>query len=570
MNASPVRPASLVMAVAIAVTVVQEPSALTAASNIPNDERAIAHVFNRLGFGARPGDVERVKRIGLSAWIDQQLRPERIETAALDARLARLSTLTREPEDLAQDFVAVRQERRQRQLQAGREGKGAAPGAQEPGMFPPADGMDGQRRRDQRPEQMSDAAQRARRVFAEMAEAKILRAVYSERQLEEVLVDFWFNHFNVFARKGQTEIYINEYEREAIRPHVFGSFRELLGATAKSPAMLVYLDNWMSADPNAASRMAARRPNAGPNRRGQVRQGGQQRNGQSRNPNAPNRMARGLNENYARELLELHTLGVDGGYTQQDVVEVARAFTGWTIGRPVDPGFRFTTAMHDPGAKKVLGHPIAAGRGIEDGEQVLDILAAHPATAHHISFKLAQRFVSDAPPADLVDRAAQTFTRTKGSLREVVRTIVTSPEFFAPAAYRAKVKTPFEFVVSALRATSADLRQATATVRALAGLGMPLYLCQPPTGYDETAETWVSSGALVNRMNFALAFSGGQMRGVVVNGLSSGDVDQSRERLVRDALAGDVSASTLDVVAKAATAEQAIALVIGSPEFQRQ
>jgi uncharacterized protein (DUF1800 family) len=385
-----------------------------------------------------------------------------------------------------------------------------------------------------------------------------------------VLVDFWFNHFNVFARKGQTEIYINEYEREAIRPHIFGSFRELLGATAKSPAMLVYLDNWMSADPNAASRMANRRPDAGPNRRGQVRQGGQRPNRQPLNPNAPNRMPRGLNENYARELLELHTLGVDGGYSQQDVVEVARAFTGWTIGRPVDPGFRFLAAMHDPGTKMVLGHTLAAGRGIEDGERVLDILAAHPATARHISFKLAQRFVSDAPPADLVDRAAQTFTRTKGNLREVVRTIATSPEFFAPAAYRAKVKTPFEFVVSALRATSADVRQATATVRALAGLGMPLYLCQPPTGYDETAEAWVSSGALVNRMNFALAVSGGQMRGIVVSGLSSGGVDQSRGRIVRDALAGDVSASTLDTVAKAATAEQAIALVIGSPEFQRQ
>jgi uncharacterized protein (DUF1800 family) len=281
-------------------------------------------------------------------------------------------------------------------------------------------------------------------------------------------------------------------------------------------------------------------------------------------------MPRGLNENYARELLELHTLGVDGGYTQQDVVEVARAFTGWTIGRPADPGFRFVAAMHDRSAKKVLGHGIAAGGGIEDGETVLDIIASHPATARHISFKLAQRFVSDVPPDALVDRASDTFTRTKGNLREVVRTIVTSPEFFAQAAYRAKVKTPFEFVVSALRATAADVRQATATARALAGLGMPLYLCQPPTGYDETADTWVSSGALVNRMNFALAVAGGQMRGISVSDFSSDGVGGTRQRIVRDALAGDVSTSTLETIAKAATVEQAVALVIGSPEFQRQ
>ena len=564
MSAFFVTPARLVMTAMVAMAALERPAALTAAANIPNDERAIVHALNRLGFGGRPGDVDRLRQMGLGAWIDQQLRPERIDTSALDSRLARLSTLSREPEDLAQDFIAVRQERRQRQLQAGR-----APG---PPMDPAADAMDGRPVTGQRPPLMSDAAQSTRRVFAELAEAKILRAVYSDRQLEEVLVDFWFNHFNVFARKGQTEIYIGEYEREAIRPHIFGSFRELLGATAKSPAMLVYLDNWMSADPNAASRMGnLRRPNAGANRRGQARLGGQRPNApQMPNPNNANRMPRGLNENYARELLELHTLGVDGGYTQEDVVEVARAFTGWTVGRPVDPGFRFAAPMHDRGAKKVLGQTIAAGGEIEDGEKVLDLLAAHPATARHISFKLAQRFVSDAPPDDLVDRAAQTFTRTKGNLREVVRTIVTSPEFFAPAAFRAKVKTPFEFVVSALRATSADVRQATATVRALAGLGMPLYLCQPPTGYDETAETWVSSGALVNRMNFALAVSGGQMRGIVVNGLSGGGIEDARQRIVRNALAGDVSTSTLETVAKAATAEQAVALVIGSPEFQRQ
>ena len=277
---------------------------------------------------------------------------------------------------------------------------------------------------------------------------------------------------------------------------------------------------------------------------------------------------RGLNENYARELLELHTLGVDGGYTQQDVVEVARAFTGWTIGRPGEQGFRFAPAIHDRGVKKVLGQTIPAGGGIEDGERVLDIVARHPATAKHIAFKLAQRFVSDTPPPALVDRAAATFTRTDGDLRAVVRAIVTSPEFFAPESYRAKVKTPLEFVVSALRATGADLEAATPIVRALAGLGMPLYLCQPPTGYDETAATWVSSGALVNRLNFAVAMSSGELRGVRLPLL--GTPSEARERIFREALGGDVSKATLDTVARAQTSAQAVALVIGSPEFQRQ
>jgi uncharacterized protein (DUF1800 family) len=226
--------------------------------------------------------------------------------------------------------------------------------------------------------------------------------------------------------------------------------------------------------------------------------------------------------------------------------------------------------MHDRDEKKILGHTIRSGGGIEDGERVLDILANHPSTARHIAFKLAQRFVSDTPPAGLVERAAATFQRTKGDLREVVRTIATSPEFFAAGAYRAKVKTPFEFVASTLRATNADVRSGIGVVRALQGLGMPPYLCQPPTGYDETAETWVSSGALVNRMNFALAVSGGQLRGIQIPGVGGSGVEGARDRIVRDALAGDVSKATLETIAKATSVEQTIALAIGSPEFQRQ
>jgi uncharacterized protein (DUF1800 family) len=506
-------------------------------------------VLNRLAYGARPGDIERIKGMTLAAWIDHQLRPDRIPDPALSARLERLTTLTLEPVQLGADFIAARQERRRRQ-QASQERQPAE--AQTPAMNPDL--------------------RRGRQVFAELAEGKLVRALYSERQLEEVLVDFWFNHFNVFARKGQTEIYVSQYEREAIRPHVLGTFRELLGATARSPAMLVYLDNWMSADPNAASRLDSLPRRRGATRDGVPRAGANRGRRGAQIPAAgtpQGRMVRGLNENYARELLELHTLGVDGGYTQQDVVEVARAFTGWTIGRPTEPGFRFVPMMHDRGAKTLLGHTLASGGGIEDGEKVLDIVAAHPSTARHLAFKLAQRFVSDAPPQDLVDRAARTFLSTKGNLREVVRTIVTAPELFAPGAYRAKVKTPFEFVVSALRAIDAEVRSGQAVVRALAGLGMPLYLCQPPTGYEETAAAWVSSGALVNRMNFALALAGGQMRGVMVPPAAA-SANAAADGILRRALAGDVSGATLETVAKATTGEQALALALGSPEFQRQ
>jgi uncharacterized protein (DUF1800 family) len=512
---------------------------------VPSDRRAVTHALNRLAFGARPGDVDRVSRMGLDAWIDEQLSPGRETNARLIDRLARLTTVSLDSGTIATEYVQPAREERRRRQQAAAQDDSRGPDMTDPAMAPRRGGA------------INDPINRERQVFAELAEAKLLRAVYGDRQLEEVLVDFWFNHFNVFARKGRTGIYTGEYEREAIRPHVLGRFRDLLGATARSPAMLFYLDNWLS------SGQANTEARSGDTRRGTAR--ATMPDGRPTDSVLPRR---GINENYARELLELHTLGVDGGYTQQDIVAVARAFTGWTIGRLGEPGFRFAAARHDRAAKTVLGHAIPAGGGIEDGERVLDIVARHPSTARHIATKLAQRFVSDTPPPALVDRAAATFTTTGGDLRAVVRTIVTSPEFFAADSYRAKVKTPFEFVVSALRATDADLQVAAPVVRALAGLGMPLYLCQPPTGYDETAATWVSSGALVNRMNFAVAMAGGQLRGVRI--AAPGTPAIARDRIVRDALGGDVSAATLDTMAKAATSVQTVALAIGSPEFQRQ
>ena len=478
------------------------------------DDRTIVHVLNRLGYGAAPGDIERVRQAGLSAYIDRQLHPDRIPDAAMARRLARFETLSASTAELARKyFIPALMMRRARQRE------GAPPDT---------------------PREPSQAMRAERSVLAELTQQKILRAAYSERQLQEVLVDFWFNHFNVFAGKGPTRMYLTEYERDAIRPHVLGRFRDLLGATAHSPAMLFYLDNWQSAsDARGAGR---------------------------------NRRPRGLNENYARELMELHTLGVDGGYTQKDVQEVARAFTGWTIDRPRQGGgFRFEPRMHDAGEKVVLGHRLAAGGGKTDGERVLDLLAAHPSTARFIAAKLARKFVADDPPAALVDRAAARFRETGGDIREVVRTIVTSPEMFAPAARRAKVKTPFEFVVSAVRASGVELTNAMPAAQSLRELGMPLYGCQPPTGYADRAAAWVNTGALLGRMNFAVALADGTLRGVRPGrSVVSTDPMRASDAIVRSALAGDLSASTRATIAKASAAPQAVALVLGSPEFQKR
>jgi len=324
-------------------------------------------------------------------------------------------------------------------------------------------------------------------VARDLTESKVLRAVYSNRQLEEVLDDFWFNHFNVFLDKGADRFLTTEYEREAIRPHVLGKFRDLLEATAKSPAMLFYLDNWQSVGPNAPQ------------------------------PRGPNAQRRGLNENYGRELLELHTLGVDGGYSQKDVTEVARCFTGWTILQPQRAGtFQFAPRLHDNGEKEVLGVKIAAGGGMQDGEKVLDIVARHPSTAHFISRKLAQRFVADDPPAALVDRMAQTFLKTDGDIRAVLGTMLDSREFWSEGAFRGKMKSPFEMVVSAVRTTDANVDYAAALVNQVAQLGEPLYRKLEPTGYSNSSQEWMNSAGLMARMNFALQLASNKVPGVTI------------------------------------------------------
>jgi uncharacterized protein (DUF1800 family) len=456
-----------------------------------DSDKAIVHVLNRVAFGASPADVERIRATGITRYIEDQLRPERIADAGMDARLAGLQTLRMTPREIAERFAIP-------QLRARRASQQAA--ASTPAQPDP------------------EERRRANQVVIELSQQKLLRAAYSERQLQEVLVDFWFNHFNVDARKGPTRFLLTEYERDTIRPHVLGRFRDLLEATAKSPAMLFYLDNWQ--------------------------------NGRN-----------GLNENYGRELMELHTLGVDGGYTQQDVTEVVRALTGWTIDRPrLGGSYRFDPRLHDAGQKNVLGHVIKAGGGENDGEQVLDILAGHPATAHFIATALTRRFVSDTPPPALVDRVARRFRETDGDLREVTRTILTSREFLSPDAYSAKVKTPLEFVVSAIRATGAQAGNALPLVRAMRDLGMPLYFCQPPTGYKDTADAWVNTGALVNRMNFALDLASGKLPGIAV---------PSPEPRATS-LVIDLGESSRATIAQATSGPQKIALTLGSPEFQRR
>jgi uncharacterized protein (DUF1800 family) len=476
-----------VLALGLAFAVPAAAAARSGAVSVSSEDDRIVHVLNRLGYGPRPGEVEKVRAVGVDRWIDQQLRPDRIPDPALAGRLASLPTTRLATRDLLRRYEIPREAKREIQAR-----RAQLENASEEELR--------DARRDLMRKYRAEMDGSPQQVVQELQSAKILRAVYSERQLDEVLVDFWMNHFNVFAGKGPVKFMVGEYERDTVRPHAWGRFEDLLRATAESPAMLFYLDNWLSADPNATPmglRSRSRRPQAP----GQARK-------------------RGLNENYAREIMELHTLGVDGGYTQKDVTEVARCFTGWTMRNPRQgaPEFFFNDRIHDRGEKVVLGHRIKGG-GKNEGDQVIHLLATHPSTARFVSYKLARRFVSDEPPKALVDRAAETFRRTGGDIRAVVKAIVTSPEFFAPEALSAKVKTPFEFAVSAVRASGAEVADARLLAQRVAAMGMPLYLQQPPTGYKDTADAWVSTSGLLARLNLAIDLAQGRVRGVSVDPL---------------------------------------------------
>jgi len=697
-----------------------------------SDQRRALHALNRLTFGPRPGEVQRVMAMGVDQWINLQLHPEKINDSALNSRLEPFRTLQMSTKEIAENFpdpqevnqvmngkrampsdpvrhaiyevqVARAEDRKDRKEEAAK-GATVAAAAKKAASAPAETGVAGTsgsshvasptasdntangamsgsmnefstsgasrddlamaaaapeapakltpedeeqaRLREQQlytdlevqqlanlpPDQrfkkilsmsltaqltLADSLRGGRGqefleglsprqketllamnnpagvVTGELTQAKLLRAIYSERQFEEVMTDFWFNHFNVFLDKGLDRLMLTSYERDVIRAHALGKFEDLLVATAKSPAMLFYLDNWMSVGPNSPQALGIPL-HPGPYWRANPRP--------SPRPN-PNKRRSGLNENYGRELLELHTLSVNGGYSQRDVTEVAKVFTGWTIDQPAQGGgFKFDPRMHEPGPKFVLGRRIKR-KGEGEGLEVLHRLATSPQTAHFISVKLAERFVSDNPPPALVDRLAKTFLKKKGDIREVLTVLFRSPEFWGDETYRAKVKTPLEFVASTVRATGAEVEDALPLARQLNNMGMPLYGAQPPTGYSMKAETWVSSSALLNRMNFALALTSGKIKGVRVDatqlaGGNSAPSDSSHalSHLEMSLVAGGVSQQTHDSIqAQIEAAEKnstqpgnkagprkpdaavrppdvntIAGLLLGSPEFQRR
>ncbi|MFN0105131.1 MAG: DUF1800 domain-containing protein [Bryobacteraceae bacterium] len=486
------------------VCVLLAASLLPAAPKLTKEQRAL-HAANRLTFGPTAGDLAAIRKLGVDKWIDRQLHPGKIaEDPALLERLKKYDSLNMSTAELIEKYPF-------------------------------------------RPGQAKGGAANVRLVYGELAEAKLLRAVRSNRQLDELLADFWFNHFNVFFDKGFDRVLVTSYERDAIRPYVLGNFKDLLLATAKHPAMLFYLDNWTSVSTEGLERLR-RRVAAG-------------------------KRATGLNENYARELLELHTMGVDNGYTQRDVTEVARCFTGWSIsGIREGAKFSFNALLHDRKEKSVLGHIIPAGRGEEDALQVIDILSNHAATAKFISTKLAQRFVSDNPPPALVARMAATFTKTRGDLREVMRTMLTAPEFWSPAAYKAKMKMPFEMVASAIRATGADIENTVALNQELKTLGQPLYRKVEPTGYYPFAEEWTNSASLLGRMNFSLQLARNGVRGVRVDLDRALNGKTTPAEIAHALLLHAPAPETLKTLrSKPETSAAHLAgLVLGGPEFQRR
>jgi uncharacterized protein (DUF1800 family) len=622
----------------------------SAVPQMDQQKRAV-HALNRLTFGPRPGDVDHVMAIGVDKWIDQQLHPDKFDDSALDARLSPLRTLHMDTREIVENFPpeqmiravadgkqslpsdplkrAVYQAQLERyqnkedrkqhtavvspdkvtdddRARRQQERAGANQKVEELLDMPPDQRMkavlkmspEEQRvmtsslQGDKRDEFMEGMNPRQREtiealnypqqvVANELVEGKLLRAIYSDRQLQEVMTDFWLNHFNVFIGKGADHYLLTSYERDVIRPHALGKFEDLLIATAQSPAMLFYLDNWLSVGPNSdVANGIPKRANNDWKRR--VRNNGQTSQSKGKR--------NGLNENYGRELMELHTLGVNGGYTQQDVTEVARVFTGWTLKQPKQgDGFTFEERTHEPGNKLVVGHRIKP-KGEKEGLEVLRILARHPSTAKFVSTKLAMRFVSDDPPQSLVDRMAQTFLKKDGNIREVLQTMLDCPEFWAPDAYRAKVKTPLEFVVSAVRASGAEVTDAMPIAHQLQNMGMPLYAMQPPTGYSMKADAWVNSSALLGRMNFALALTSGKIKGVQVdseqlpgrsdpqqalaaleNALLSGDVSKQTNNVIAARLQdSNISRRKLDDPARQPNISLIAGLLLGSPEFQRR
>ena len=508
------------------------------------------HALNRLAYGPRPGEVDSVARYGVMRWIERQLDPDGIDDKALERREHDFKILDYHRANLAERFRDVQRERQRMQRELG-----AA-----------ADTV--------RPDNLPKPMREFRQLDGELQQLAVVRAALSERQLREVMVDFWTNHFNVFVGKGADRFLLPSYIEQTIRPRVLGRFEDLLIAAAESPAMLFYLDNAQSVAPGSTPPRPFRpfSPFFGRRRFGMNEMPEDRRR----------RQQTGINENYARELLELHTLGVDGGYTQQDVIEVARIFTGWSI-EPLErgAGFVFRDWAHDQGTKHVSGLT-SHDDGKDEGVRLLKFLAMQHATMYHVSAKLCARFVADEPPDGCVDAAVAAWQKTRGDIRAVLRAIFTSPDFWAPQVVRAKVKTPFEFVVSAVRAVSADPDTTPRLAQVVARLGEPLYQQPAPTGYAETEAHWVNSGALLARMNAAVALAGGHLPGIDANldAVIPATTDHSLlvDMVDKRIIGGTMSAHTRIVILEQLTdvadplqaRALAVGLAIGGPDFQKQ
>ena len=532
------------------------------------------HALNRLAYGPRPGEVDRVATDGVMRWIDRQLSPRKIDDGPLATRERRFKILDYDSGELARIYVDAQRARREQQRRQGDADRDSV-GAQHAAPLP---------------QRMDSSQERGRRLAGAFQELAVVRAVLSERQLYEVMVDFWTNHFNVFLAKGADRFLTPSYIEQTIRPRALGKFADLLIATAESPAMLFYLDNWESVAPGSKSPQAMRlraRPLFG----ARPMFGGPPLFDPGRDPmradslrrQALERAPKGINENYARELLELHTLGVDGGYTQQDVIQVARILTGWSVARPQQGGdFEFHDWAHDYGEKVVIGVTFPAGHGRDEGVRLLKLLANHPATMHHVSRRLCQRFVNDDPPDGCVDDAVTAWKRSDGDIREVLRAIFRSPDFWASENVRAKIKTPLEFVVSAARAVGGDPDTTPRLAQVVARLGEPLYLHVAPDGYPEREDAWVNSGALLDRMNAAVVLAAGRLPGVTVSLDSVVPATPDAEQLIAQAngavLSGTMSENTKAVIRRQISdisdpvqaRALAVGLAIGGPEFQRR
>ncbi len=566
------------------------------------EDQKILHVLNRLGFGARPGDLEKVKALGIQKYIDQQLNASSIVDTTAEAKVKNLEVFNMSTAEVFAKYpnpgALLRQLEGGRQAQANAQARNAPNAAAMPNAeMPPPPADEAQMTADERRERQQKIQELYRKynlrpanqMLPQIVSNRVLRAVYSEKQLQEVMVDFWQNHFNVFSGKAAVRWYIPSYERDVLRKNALGNFRDLVVGTAQHPAMLFFLDNFESVGPNAQpaggnNRLAeaVRSGNIPPRLREQIKRNQNLTDEQldariKQLQTQQNRPRRGLNENYARELMELHTLGVDGGYTQKDIVEVARAFTGWTIADPrgyrraaagmingdeerrlarqqrqagipedVDSGeFYFNERWHDKDAKTVLGQKIEAG-GVNDGLKVIDILVKHPSTAKFIARKLATKFVNDNPSEALVGRVADAFSKSNGDIKTTLRALFSDKEFFAPENYRAKIKTPFELAVSSIRAVGGDTTSGPQMLAMLNKLGEVPYGYQAPTGYPDTAEDWVNTGALLERLNFAVAIASNRIPGTRVNltNLAAPTRSAILDKAIAEILEGEISPAT--------------------------